>query len=49
MNDYVAAKNNTIAFMLRQTNDNMNCFKNYTDLIRFSDFHDLDNILERMT
>ena len=49
MSDYKAAMDNNINFILRQTNENKSLFQNYPGLIRFSDFHELSNILKRMT
>jgi len=48
MSDYIAAKDNNIDFMLRQTKGNKIIFQEYTGLIRFNDFHELKRILQRI-
>ena len=47
MSDYRAAKDNSINFILRLTKENQNLFRDYTGLIYFIDFHELNSILER--
>jgi len=46
--DYKAALENNINFMLRQTDENKSLFRDYPKLIRFSDFHELNNILGKI-
>ena len=48
MSDYRAAKDNSIDFILRQTDENHFLFNNHAELIRYNDFHELKTIFEGM-
>jgi len=45
VNDYRAAKDNKINFILRQTDENQMLFQNYDVLISYRNFHELDRII----
>ena len=47
LNDYRAAKDSNIDFILRQTAENQKLFRDYIGLTRFNDFYELDSILEK--
>ena len=48
MADYRAAEKNNINFLLRETPDNYDIFKNFHQLIRFKDFFELESIINNL-
>jgi len=45
MSDFKAAEDNGIHFMLRRTQENKDLFEEYSDIICFTDYYELDRLL----